>query len=41
MEPGVALRDSKDADGPLLSIAPSAWAALLGSIEDGSLNLTH
>ncbi|GAA4237953.1 hypothetical protein GCM10022254_51890 [Actinomadura meridiana] len=37
---GVALRDSKDADGPMLSIAPAAWASLLTDIKGGSLDLT-
>jgi hypothetical protein len=32
---GVALRDSKDADGPMLSIAPSAWASLLAEVKAG------
>ncbi|WUI04257.1 DUF397 domain-containing protein [Spirillospora sp. NBC_00431] len=36
----VALRDSKDADGPMLSIAPSAWTSLLTDIKDGSLDPT-
>ncbi|MFI0371823.1 DUF397 domain-containing protein [Actinomadura sp. 1N219] len=37
---GVALRDSKDADGPMLSIAPFAWTSLLTVIKGGSLDLT-
>ncbi|TYB44839.1 DUF397 domain-containing protein [Actinomadura chibensis] len=40
VDQGVALRDSKDADGPMLSVAPSAWAALLTNIKDGLLDLT-
>ncbi|TYK43025.1 DUF397 domain-containing protein [Actinomadura decatromicini] len=40
MDQGVALRDSKDASGPILPVAPSAWATLLASIKDGSLDLT-
>ncbi|WP_338059708.1 DUF397 domain-containing protein [Actinomadura welshii] len=32
---GVALRDSKDVDGPMLSIAPSAWASLLADVKAG------
>jgi hypothetical protein len=36
---GVALRDSKDADGPMLPIAPSAWTSLLTDIKDGSFDL--
>lgn len=38
---GVALRDSKDVDGPVLSVAPSAWASLLADIKTGSLDLTR
>ncbi|MFF4235477.1 DUF397 domain-containing protein [Actinomadura geliboluensis] len=36
----VVLRDSKDADGPMLSLAPSAWASLLSGIKGGSFDLT-
>lgn len=36
----VALRDSTDPDGPMLSIAPSAWASLLAGIKGGSFDLT-
>lgn len=36
---GVALRDSKDADGPMLSIVPSAWTSLLTGIKGGSFDL--
>ncbi|MCP9955178.1 DUF397 domain-containing protein [Actinomadura madurae] len=32
---GVALRDSKAVDGPMLSIAPSAWASLLADVKAG------
>lgn len=35
---GVAVRDSKDADGPMLSLAPSAWASLLAGVKDGSFD---
>lgn len=35
---GVALRDSKDADGPMLSLAPSAWTSLLAGVKDGSFD---
>ncbi|TDD76225.1 DUF397 domain-containing protein [Actinomadura darangshiensis] len=38
---GVALRDSKDADGPMMSIAPSAWASLLSSIKGGAFDSTR
>ncbi|MFC4055004.1 DUF397 domain-containing protein [Actinomadura syzygii] len=41
MVQGVALRDSKDVSGPVLSVAPSEWASLLGGIKDGSFDLTH
>jgi len=37
----VAVRDSKDADGPMLSIAPSAWASLLAGIKGGSFDLAR
>ena len=37
---GVALRDSKDADGPMLSLAPSAWASLVTGIKGGSFDRT-
>ncbi|MFG2085910.1 DUF397 domain-containing protein [Spirillospora sp. NPDC048824] len=39
--PGVGMRDSKDPDGPMLSIAPSAWVSLLGGIRTGSFDLTR
>ncbi|MFG2250758.1 DUF397 domain-containing protein [Spirillospora sp. NPDC048823] len=35
----VAMRDSKDPDGPMLSIAPSAWVSLLRGIRTGSFDL--
>ncbi|SFN29115.1 DUF397 domain-containing protein [Actinomadura madurae] len=35
---GVALRDSKDVDGPMLSIAPSAWASLLADVKAGAFD---
>lgn len=38
---GVALRDSKDVEGPMLSIAPSAWASLLAGLKDGSFDLAR
>ncbi len=31
----VAMRDSKDPDGPMLSIVPGAWTSLLGDIKEG------
>ncbi|MFF4235476.1 DUF397 domain-containing protein [Actinomadura geliboluensis] len=36
---GVALRDSKDMDGPMLSLAPSAWASLLSGVKGGLFDL--
>lgn len=38
---GVALRDSKDVEGAVLSIAPSAWASLVTGIKDGSFDLAR
>ncbi|TDC68358.1 DUF397 domain-containing protein [Actinomadura sp. GC306] len=40
MDQGIALRDSRDVDGPVLSVAPSAWASLLAGIKGGSFDLT-
>ncbi|QKW35507.1 DUF397 domain-containing protein [Actinomadura sp. NAK00032] len=37
---GVALRDSKDVEGPMLSLAPSTWTSLVVGIKDGSFDLT-
>ncbi|MBT2210026.1 DUF397 domain-containing protein [Actinomadura sp. NEAU-AAG7] len=31
----VAMRDSKDPDGPMLSIAPGAWTCLMADIKGG------
>lgn len=31
----VAVRDSKDVDGPILQVAPSAWAAFAVCVGDG------
>ena len=31
----VAVRDSKDPDGPVLVYPPTAWAAFLTSVNDG------
>jgi hypothetical protein len=31
----VAVRDSKDLDGPILRVAPSAWAAFAECVGDG------
>lgn len=38
---GVAVRDSKDVEGPMLSIAPSAWVSLLAGLKDGSFDLAR
>jgi hypothetical protein len=35
----VAVRDSKDPDGPKLTFGPAAWAAFTTAIQDGSLDL--
>lgn len=32
----VAVRDSKDPDGPKLAFAPSAWATFLGDLKTGA-----
>ncbi len=37
--PGVvAVRDSKDPDGPVLVTAPSVWQAFAATVKDGSLD---
>jgi hypothetical protein len=37
--PGViAVRDSKDPDGPELAFTPAAWAAFLGGAKTGQFN---
>ncbi|WP_024935221.1 DUF397 domain-containing protein [Actinomadura welshii] len=35
---GVALRDSKDTDGPMLAMTPSAWASLLADFKAGAFD---
>ncbi|WP_261566816.1 DUF397 domain-containing protein [Frankia gtarii] len=35
----VAVRDSKDPDGPVLVFTPSEWAAFLAGARDGEFNL--
>jgi hypothetical protein len=35
----VAVRDSKDPDGPRLTFGPAAWAAFTAAIRDGELGL--
>ena len=36
----VAVRDSKDPDGPKLSVAPDEWEALAAGIKDGEFDLS-
>lgn len=36
----VALRDSKDPEGPALVFPPSRWRALITAARDGKLDLT-
>ncbi|GIH72141.1 DUF397 domain-containing protein [Sphaerimonospora thailandensis] len=39
--PGViAVRDSKNPDGPKLLFAPGEWRAFIGEIKDGQFDLT-
>ncbi|WP_089331210.1 DUF397 domain-containing protein [Actinomadura meyerae] len=33
--------DSKDVDGPMLSITPSAWASLITGVQGGSFDIRH
>jgi len=35
----VAVRDSKDRNGPALAFAPASWQALLDGIKSGALDL--
>jgi hypothetical protein len=37
---GVAVRDSKDPDGPTLVFGPSAWQAFATQVKDGGLDLS-
>ena len=37
---GVAVRDSKDPDGPKLVFGPSAWQAFATRVKTGTLDLT-
>jgi hypothetical protein len=39
VEDQVALRDSKDRDGPVLVFSTQEWASLLGRIRSGELEL--
>lgn len=34
----VAIRDSKDPDGPILRFTPDAWAAFRAAVVEGELN---
>jgi hypothetical protein len=36
----VAVRDSKDPDGPKLSVAPDEWEAFAAGIKDGEFDLS-
>lgn len=33
----VAVRDSKDPEGPVLTFAPTAWADFLAAVREGTL----
>lgn len=35
----VAVRDSKDPDGPALVFSHSAWSAFIGHVKDGQVSL--
>ena len=35
----VAVRDSKDPDGPVLALSPESWSMLASVIKSGELNL--
>lgn len=37
---GVAVRDSKDPDGPKLVFCPSAWQAFATQVKNGGLDLS-
>ncbi|NDU72372.1 DUF397 domain-containing protein [Actinomadura sp. DSM 109109] len=39
LSPSVAVRDSKDPDGPMLSFDAAAWASFTGAIKAGGLGL--
>jgi hypothetical protein len=36
----VAVRDSKDRDGPALALTPSAWQQFIAGVKSGELDLT-
>lgn len=35
----IAVRDSKDPEGPVLMFTPYEWEAFLGGVQDGEFNL--
>jgi hypothetical protein len=35
---GVAVRDSKDPDGPKLTFTPAEWQAFIGGVKDGEFD---
>ena len=37
---GVAVRDSKNQTGPVLTFTPDEWAAFIGGAKDGEFDLT-
>ncbi|MBG0814835.1 DUF397 domain-containing protein [Planomonospora sp. ID82291] len=40
--PGVvAVRDSKDPDGPVLTFSPDQWRAFTGGVKDGEFDDDH
>jgi hypothetical protein len=39
LAPAIAVRDSKDPDGPRLTLVPTAWQALTGHIKNGTHDL--
>lgn len=38
---GVAVRDSKDQDGPVLQFTPSEWGAFIAGVRDGEFDLVR
>jgi hypothetical protein len=36
----VAVRDSKDRSGPVLTFSPTEWEAFVGGVRDGEFDLT-
>jgi hypothetical protein len=36
---GMAVRDSKDPEGPILFFTPSEWEAFVGGVKDGEFDL--